>query len=298
MQEREAVQSLASSIPLPRAPRLQTTETGLASGAIEQQYKDGPLDPSPCRPKCAVYFNTLVKARWGSFGPWCRGLPNHWLLRFGFFSPTMAKQVYYELMDRLAQVELANHYIKTPERGISAGMTAEDSRLFSLQQLIPEAGKGHGVEREIEVQSDKLVQDFDKRLSLALQWEVLLDAVGVPEVLLICYEPGEELCWDYDIPVVRTELASHHENIYPLTDLLSPRLALKETCVRLSGLVDMIKRLGESDCPQLKGFLAEEIERRVRNMFGDPDTSTDEEDLIEEDYDRDNDSDEIMEDAY
>lgn len=213
-----------------------------------------------------------------------------------------AEQVYSVLMLRLALVELANKYTRTMDRVISSGLTAEDARLIASRRLAFEAGMAQGVRgQDTESQLDELVQDFEGALSLALQWKALLDAIGVPEVLLLDCDPGQELYWDDDIPVPRTEPARHHENTCPLTDLLSPGLGLKETCLRLSGLVDMIKRLKESDGPQLRRFLAEEIERRVRDVLGDPDTSSDEEGCIEEDSDgdsdSDSDSDEIMEDA-
>lgn len=308
-QEREAIQSLASSLPLPSATAHQTTGPGLATGGIEHQYNDGPLDRSPCKPKCAVYFNTLAKSHWGSFG--VRPEPTKPLASMYLrLSNRNAEQVYSVLMLRLSLVQLANKYTKAVDRGVSTGLTTADARLIASRRLAFEAGMAQGVRGQgTDSQLDELVQDFEGALSLALQWNALLDAVCVPEILLMRYDPGDELYWDDDVPVPRTELARHQENTCPLTDVLSPELALKETCLRLSGLVDMIKRLKEMDCPQLRKFLAKEIERRVRDVLGDPETFSDEEDCTEEDSDGesdrdsdgdsdgDSDSDEIMEDA-
>lgn len=139
-----------------------------------------------------------------------------------------------------------------------------------------------------------------KLISLALEWKTLRDAVGIPEVFLIQFDEDETLDWEEDLPVPRIGLdGDRDERQCPLPELLSPEFDLKETCLRLSGVVDMIERLkGLGRNSELRGFLVEHIRKRVRNVFGHPkDYFGREYDSEEENYSEEEDDDDSMPDA-
>lgn len=310
-QEREATQSLTSSRPPPpRAPGYQTRDTGLATGGIEQPEDDplGETANSPrCKPKCALYFSSLIKANWDQFGvapsdsepPSSNGMVN----MFSFLVTYEAKHVYDSLESRLSLIELGKQYTKIMEDGMSTGMTAENARSFASRKMIYEAGKGHGHEVGVENESqrsDKFIRQVDNMISLALGWKTLCDVIGVPEILLVDFDEDDAYHWEDDIPIPRITLTSDHENTCPLPELLSPRLGLKETCLKLNGVVSLMKRLkGLEERSELRAFLAGEIQWRVQDVFGDPsDYHFGQECDTEEDVDGDSDEDdESMPDA-
>jgi len=50
---------------------------------------------------------------------------------------------------------------------------------------------------------------------------------------------------------------------------LSPVMGLKETCLRLNGVVDMIQRLGGLDISEKRTFIVGEIDRRIKDVLGE-----------------------------
>jgi hypothetical protein len=79
-----------------------------------------------------------------------------------------------------------------------------------------------------------------------------------------------------DIPIPAIELVSNEEYHSLREELLSPTLGLKETCLKLSGVVHMIQRLRGLERSELRTFLTQEIKRRVKDVLGDSEDSEDE----------------------
>lgn len=204
------------------------------------------------------------------------------------------KIVYYNLMDRLLLIEMGQEYTKIVEDGMSKGMTRKNARVFASRKMIFDVGNENkdGDNKNKELPMD-FIRDFDNILSLALEWKALLDAIGAPEVLLIGFENEDTEEWENDIPIPRTGRKDDDESTCPLPELLAPRLGLKEACLRLSGVVDMIKRLNGLDQPELRKFIAGEIQKRVRDVFGEPSEhsggNSDSEEYSRDDGDEDDD---------
>jgi hypothetical protein len=55
---------------------------------------------------------------------------------------------------------------------------------------------------------------------------------------------------------------------FVLSTLLSPTLGLKETCLRLSGVVDMIERLRGTEELGSRESLIRNIEQRIEHVLG------------------------------
>lgn len=89
----------------------------------------------------------------------------------------------------------------------------------------------------------------------------------MPEVLLICFEKDE--CDDWEgIPIPRFVEATDEEWAFLLSQLLAPSLQLKETCLKLSGVANMIQQLNGMGESEIRSFLAQEIRRRVKDVLG------------------------------
>ena len=227
--------------------------------------------PSP-NPKCACYFATLMEAQWKCFG--LSSLCQSTFDLAGLFiklEASKANTVYYTLQSRIAVVGLTREYTTSVKDGFSRGMSEEAVRAFIFQKTMFDLGMPNECidMRAFEWKRDKLIEGFDKSISCALRWKRLYDEIGVPEVFLIRSEPavtdnGEQIP-DLDFMSLSDE---KYESL--MNRLLSPTLGLKETCLKLSGVVDMIQRLRElNQLAVQRDFLAEELERRVKNVLGD-----------------------------
>ncbi|KAK6837300.1 hypothetical protein RU639_001262 [Aspergillus parasiticus] len=163
-----------------------------------------------------------------------------------------ANTVYCTLQSRIALVELGREYMTLVEDGVSRGISEEAVRANIFRKLMSNLGmlKEGTAMRTKEGKRDELIGEFDRSISRALRWKRLHDEIGVPEVFLIGDEP-----------------AAADDG------LLSPTFGLKETCLKLSGMVDMIQRLrGLDQLAARRIFLVEEIKRRVKNVLGDPES--------------------------
>ncbi|KAE8337439.1 hypothetical protein BDV24DRAFT_167299 [Aspergillus arachidicola] len=203
--------------------------------------------------KCARCFATLMEAHWEYFGlsSLCQPTSNLAGL-FMELETFKANTVYCTLQSRIALVELGREYMTIVEDGVSRGMSEEAVRANICRNLMFNPGMlNEGTATRIkEGKRDELIEEFDRSISRALRWKRLHDEIGVPEVFLIGGEP-----------------AAADDG------LLSPTLGLKETCLKLSGMVDMIQRLrGLDHLAAQRIFLVEELKRRVQNVLGDPES--------------------------
>jgi hypothetical protein len=103
------------------------------------------------------------------------------------------------------------------------------------------------------------------------RWKELIDIFNSPEIMLIHHDDDEvdlEEDWLIDISKIVLNADDSRFNIMK-NRLQLPGLDLRETCWRLSGLVDAIQRLlplpGSSE---LRKYLAHDIFCRIRGVFG------------------------------
>ncbi|KAE8413276.1 peptidase A4 family-domain-containing protein [Aspergillus pseudocaelatus] len=274
--EKQLHQNVASRQPRPDTqgqdqPGLQPAihEIEQAKGASSGKAA---IVPSPS-PKCARYFATLMEAHWKYFGlsSLCRttlDLANLFIK----LETSKANTVYYALQSRIAMVRLSREYTTSVEDGFSRGMSEEAVRAFIFRKVMFDLGiLNEGIDmRANEWKEDKLIEGFDRSISCALRWKKLYDEIGVPEVFLI---RGESAVTDDGEDIADLDFTSMSDEKYGslMNRLLSPTLGLKETCLKLNGVVDMIQRLRELDQLAVqRKFLAEELKRRVKNVLGDP----------------------------
>jgi hypothetical protein len=163
-------------------------------------------------------------------------------------------------------------YARLLQQGISNGMSLEESRASVPQRMVDEAKaeilEPAGVLRRVDAIR---LQDVERVINKILRWKALIDAVGVPEVFLI-EEDETEFDVGEDIPMPGIASASDEEWPHLLAKLLSPEFKLKETCLRLSGIVDMIERLDGLEESDLRKYLVSSIEKRVKSVLGTPET--------------------------
>ncbi|KAJ5677596.1 uncharacterized protein N7477_003229 [Penicillium maclennaniae] len=93
------------------------------------------------------------------------------------------------------------------------------------------------------------------------------------------------------MPIPDINSVSNEEYDSLLVNLLDPSLGLKETCLKLSGVVGMIQHLQDLGESEIRTFLAQEIKRRVKDVLGSPESSDISEEEEEEDGDGDDDDD-------
>lgn len=253
-------------------------------------------DGSFIKPKCAVYFDTLMKANWENFGIQ-KSRPDTtngivWL--FMELYTHEASVLYCRLSSRLAAVDIGKKYTNFFQKAISDGMDEASSRDFASRKLILETEqKTTDPASQHRSNDDDWIKNIDRVFCIALRWKHLFDTIGVPEIALIGYEDGYEFEW-VDMPVPDIESVSNEEYDSLLVKLLDPALSLKETCLKLSGVVGMIQRLKDLEESETRTFLAQEIKRRVKDVLGSPEPL----DISEEEEDDDDESmaDESMED--
>ncbi|KAL5041767.1 hypothetical protein BDW71DRAFT_211800 [Aspergillus fruticulosus] len=280
-QERDKDQPSCLGIRFEGTSRDQGELLGPATETVERPQHE-PLCGSKrlplCKPECAAFFNSLKNAYWGDFGvtPLESGPrdPNMIGLQYPGIRSAEASMIFARLKARLGLVESARMYTDMVEDGISRGMTGEKAGIFACRKLIFELGKINNAGDQSKLRSlssgnDDIFQYFDHFVSLALGWNKLLDTIGAPEVLLINFAGGEEN--PITTPRVWSKEWDKYEGNCPLLELLSPEYGLKETCLRLSGVVDMIKRLNGLEQSELRSFLVAEIEKRVCDVLGGPD---------------------------
>jgi hypothetical protein len=234
----------------------------LDNGRQPEQQAGG----EPFRPKCAPYFSTLIEAPWGYFGD--RKVPvtsNIFAKAFMYLNAHEATWVYHILEHRLILIELGRKYTRLLQEGLSNGRNLYESRVSATQTIINEESTKVSVLNLPDF--EYRFNQFDSAIAEALRWQSLLSAFGVPEILLIHYDGRDTDVWD-DIPLPDVESVSDVEWRPLHNKLLSPALGLKETCLKLSGVVDMIQQLKGSENKELRTYLVDNIERRVKIVLG------------------------------
>jgi hypothetical protein len=186
--------------------------------------------------------------------------------------------LYYSLTRRLVMIDLIKKHTQIFKQEISDGLSEEAAMAFASRKLLLEVVKDDGAYGR-GIQDDDIIdfiRNFDTLTSRASRWQVLLDAIGVPEILLMHSDDDDETNIPDDIPIPDIELVSNEEYHSLREKLLSPTLGLEETCLKLSGVVHMIQRLRGLERSELRTFLTQEIRRRVKDVLGDSEDSEDE----------------------
>ncbi|KAJ5689464.1 hypothetical protein N7462_003856 [Penicillium macrosclerotiorum] len=222
-------------------------------------------------PKCAVLFDHLRLAHWGYFGipfgvtPWFdrRLLPTT-------ADEPHAVHLHRVLSAHLGLLELHRDFAQEAIKSAKeSGMTEQAAETFALRKVMLDLGKAIDPK---QTDMDIFVKEFDLRIKYAKRIASLVDAIGVTEVLMISFDE-DEITLPHDIPKLTSLETDDDEWTYVLSQLLNPSLQLKETCLRLSGIVHMIQELDGMGNSGLRTFLAQEIRRRVDDVFGAIDES-------------------------
>lgn len=220
-------------------------------------------------PKCAVLFDNLRRAHWSYFG-----IPSDiklWFdIRLMHIAAVEPKAVYDVLRARLGLLLLYRDFVEAVEQATASGMTEQAAEIFASRKLMLDLGKTIPEQTDF----DKFVKEFDFRIKIAKRIASLVEATGVIEVLLISFD-GDEISLPQDIPALAFIELNDEEWTSLLVQLLRPSLQLKETCLRLSGVVHMIQQLDGMGESVLRPFLAQEIRRRVEDVFGETNQSDD-----------------------
>lgn len=230
------------------------------------------------RPKCAALFSHLRDAHWQFFGiP--SNLPITFDIRLMHIAAVEPDAVYGALTARIGLLEVYKDYEEAIGQGNSSGMTEKDSRDFAARKTLLGLGKVMGPGTDV----DRFIREFDLRITVAKRVKSLVDNVGVIDVLLISFD-DDEIDDEVDIPIPRFMEATDEEWTALLAQLLAPSLQLKETCLKLSGIAHMIQQLNGTGESEVRSFLAQEIRRRVEEVFGnsaDSDQSDDDDSMAD-----------------
>ncbi|KAB8233909.1 uncharacterized protein BDW43DRAFT_310905 [Aspergillus alliaceus] len=265
--------AVGSMITLPRSELASRAEPVIPNPKLHRGTEPGKqADGAPSRPRCAPYFSSLIRASWHYFGlPISSRECIH--VRIADLARVETESVYRALKGRLFAVDMGRRYASILQEGLSNKMGLEESRAYASRRVLYEKGK-ESVRPAMQIdglQVPEFVREFDRTITAALRWQGLLDAVGVPEILLIGYEEDETEFWE-DIPLPDVASASDEEWPSFMNHLLSPALGLKEACLRLSGVADMIQRLKGLDESELRTYLVDNIGQRVKGVLGNEKT--------------------------
>lgn len=254
-------QGAVCSMPPPPRPGLSSIESVIPDFELGQQ-----AGGRPSWPKCAPYFSFLIKAKWCFFGQPEPANAHPLGLILTYLMNHNSVQLTLSLKSRVYMTTVGFRiYERVLQEGIANGMTLEESRASSPQRMM-ERKKNTEKTRADNIQ----LQDAERIIKESLRWKALVDAIGVPEVFLIDYENEGESQFQDDLPVPEIASASDEEWPHLLAKLLSPELGLKETCLKLSGIIDMIERLKELEESELRKYLVSSIEKRVESVLGSP----------------------------
>jgi hypothetical protein len=225
-------------------------------------------DDKPSWPKCAPYFSSLIKASWEDFA-WPEVSEAYYYdVRPKYITgdDLGTDGVYGTIKNRLFRIDISRRYQSFVQERIACGMGLEESRAYASRRLAYEAGKDDG-EKLADDTVNAFVLGLDSLLTVALRWQSLMDAVGAPEVLIIHYDEDETEYWG-DLPL--PDVASVSDDEWPslFQALLSPALGLKETCLKLSGVIDMIEHLDGLGESELRAYLATSLLQRVKKVLG------------------------------
>ncbi|KAF3404143.1 hypothetical protein DPV78_003415, partial [Talaromyces pinophilus] len=239
---RQTLSTITTQAAMPSPPGPE--QPSIAKPIIPDSKKcnSGHPGQQPCRPKCTPYFSTLINASWHSFGrpnP-TNGSPFNFLSLLANFE---SDGVYNLLQRRQCMMFLVREYTKVQQEELSKGIGLEESMTRAIRRITSEEDDLGRVD----------VHEFADKITEALRWQNLVDAVGVPEVFLIDFDDEDTDVWG-DIPV---------------PDIASCSLQLKiTTCisgtvwkiVRPSKLVKMghlphLKSLRLQDCTDFLPFL-------------------------------------------
>ncbi|GES66682.1 hypothetical protein PEBR_39639 [Aspergillus terreus] len=124
-------------------------------------------------------------------------------------------------------------------RAKESGISKETAKILASRKSILKIGKEADLE---DADMDGFIREFDFRIKVAEGYRALVDAIGLPEVLLICFDEFEVDDRE-DVTIPRFEEATDEEWMVSFSRLLAPSLQLKETCLKLSGVVYVIEHL-------------------------------------------------------
>lgn len=243
---------------------------------VEMSQQDGDNGQSSgtfVAPKCALLFDNLRNATWDLFGAPPDTFDRYDVM-FMDIAAVETSAIYHALKSRLNLIGILQDYEEAAKEAKSKGMSENQCQTFASRKALMKFGKTTNFG---ETTVDDSIQGFDSRIETARRLKSLLDIIGAPEVFLISFD--EDIKDDLgEIPIPTLSGISDKEWACLLSRLRDPKLQLKETCLKLSGVVNMIQKLVGLDRCDLRSFLVSEIQRRAKEVLGSSNDSDIEDD--------------------
>jgi hypothetical protein len=219
---------------------------------------------TPIVPLCASLFSMLIEVMWSFFGS---SRTNPLEFDISAFKPF---SIHQSLRRRLTLIQLHQSWCKIYEAELAKGNTEEQSTaVANANPVLRFLGKDKVARLEGE-KTAQLIHEFGQMRLRGSRWKELVNAIGSQEVLLM-NENHDDL-WDVD-PNLNQVIEEGTEEAFQRCKerLISSEFDLKDTCIRLSGISHMILALRKlEDDSALQRYISEEIDRRVREVFGKP----------------------------
>jgi hypothetical protein len=311
----------------PTTPNLLLSAEFTASESSHSApFSGDTFDDARSTPKCAELFNALKRAGW-SYEQQLRsaerepeGSHSHAIKwRAAMIIKASIIKLYATLKNREHSIGLHQMYGQGVEGNVAIGFPREKAKRLTFATMI------RYLSEKAEVEEDESAINFTLSIVHMVRegrrWQQLIDAVASPEILLIGLDRwgknDEEDNDDYknEIPSVRSLEKEFYKDyksidIAKITQsgddalfakmkelLMMPDLQLKETCQRLSGLSQLMNRLGEVEKnfnldndddilspiaertkhkagknSELVSYLCSEISKRIRDVLWEPDS--------------------------
>lgn len=219
---------------------------------------------TPIVPLCVSLFSMLIEVMWSFFG--C-SRANPLEFDISAFKPF---SIHRSLQRRLTSIQLHRSWCELYEAELAEGNTEEQSTAAADAKLVLRfLGKDKVACLEGEEMA-KLIHEFSRMRLRGSRWKELVNTIGSQEVLLM-NENNDDL-WDVDLNPNQVIEEGTEEAFQRCKErLISSELDLKDTCLRLSGISHMILALRKlEDDSAVQKYISEEIDRRVREVFGKP----------------------------
>jgi hypothetical protein len=194
-------------------------------------------------------------------------------------------------------IRIHQSWRKSYEAELASGSTEEQAKQFAdVKVVLTFLTKDTRTSLESE-KTAQFIRDLDQTRLIGSRWNKLVHAVGSQEVLLVSVD--DEDLWDDDPDPIQVIEEGTEEAFQQCKErLLSYDLGLKDTCLRLSGVSNMILALRKLDeDSEARKFIEGEVKRRVQEVLGKPEWSESDGDKSDGDKAGNEDSDELEETA-
>jgi hypothetical protein len=260
-----------STSPKRPSDALETGQLCESSEQFKNIIKELPVYRPIVRP-CASFFSTLAKVKWDSFG--CAKADGQAVDIIN----VETNSIFQTLLRRLTTIRLHQTRREIYEAELANGSPEDLAKRCAYFKVVNDFLEKDNTTLPPEEKAH-FIREFDLTLLIGSRWNELIDAIGSEEVLLI-NEYDHLLCFDEEEnPAQVIEEGSDAAFRQYKERLVSSELGLKDTCLRLSGICNMIIALRRMDGDfEARKVILEEIPRRVLAVLGKFDLGESEED--------------------